>query len=197
MLNRFIIIIFIIGTQFISAQSMDEYRSNMITYSFKERFDQMNPLNIKEFYFYRGTEQITRDQLIEITGDETLIYIDEQIKDTELAGYGTAIGLGVTAVAFLIPSIAFFNTKINVPIFTEPYSITGLATLALTILSIIALIVDVSVTGAILYDLRYNERRIKAVIDRYNETLAAKYQLIPDIGVDANSNLDLSAIMRL
>ncbi len=179
----------------IGTESTD-YNSEKLSYKVKSRFDRYSILNNKEFLFYRGTRQILQDEFISLTADTTLIENKKHQDEAKKVGLGLAIGFGVTGVIFLIPTIVYLNSKINVPIFTEPYTATGLAMLALTLFSFTSVIVDLFIMSAVVYYYRNDEKSIRSAIDKYNEQLAVKYKLIPDISFDNSSQLNFTASIR-
>ena len=69
------------------------------------------------------------------------------------------------------------------------YFLPGLICIGLTVATSLAILVDLSVTFAILHKYQNNERIIKEVIERYNKKLREKLKVIPDFGFNMQSDI--------
>lgn len=201
--KKILVIIFIfisfylIGEEKRANLELEKYKNQKLSYSFEKQFNEMYPIDIKKFSFKQGDKEISFDEIINLTRDAGLLKNMTLLKKAKIAGFTSAIILGSLTVGFLIPSIVFLAKETNYYLIPDNYALTGIAMVILCGLSFIALIVDFVVTFSLIYKYRYNEKSIKQAIDNYNEKLARKYGIIPDISYFNNSSLFVGARIKI
>jgi hypothetical protein len=192
------------------------YENEKITYQVNKYFDSLYPGDMKDFVIFQGKKRITKTQFIVLSNDELLLTNQQYIHKTQLAGFISAGILGGATVSFFIPSVVFFwvhtqyyKTQSNYNVlgysswldfFQAKYSeyfIPGFVCMLLSAVSLVALIVDLTVTFALLYKYQNNENLVRDAIERYNEKLREKYNILPDINSESNDVIKLGLKMNL
>jgi hypothetical protein len=219
-MNKFLIIILFINLA-LSANSVetpsnqDLYNREKITFSSERYYDQLYPGDAMDFRFFQGDKEITADQFIVLSQDELLLRNKKMIRDIKVGGFTGAAILGGLSISFLIPSIIFvavqlnyYNQQVNyqnlgykswIEYYNAKYPeyfIPGLTCIVLTTGCILLLLIDLTVTFALLYKYRFNERLYKEAVERYNEKLKAKYGIMPELGF-LNDNINLGLKINL
>lgn len=190
-----------------SSDKSFNYSSKMLSMEMRESFDPLYPLDVKDFYFYEGERRISKEELIEITQDELLLKNEQKIKDIKRAGLTGAAVIGGVTTTFLIPSLIFIAVQsnyMNIPALQVKDSTTGerygnwleyyqanfhthflpgIITIVLTGLSAVTLLVELTVTFALIYKHKNNHRLYRDAIERYNRRFKDKLSYLPDFGV--------------
>lgn len=174
----------------------DLYNQQKVSFKVKKEFDVLYPLNKKIFYLYKGKERINFQQFITMSNDSVLIKNQKKINKIKIAGFTTAGVMGGAAIAFLIPSIVFIVNMTHYNPIDIGYILSGVSMVGLSLLSVLILLVDLTVTFSLLHKYRFNEYAIKQAIDRYNEKLREKLGIIPDFSFN-NKDIIIGARVRL
>jgi hypothetical protein len=178
-----------------------QYENEKITFEVTSKFDQMMPLNPKEFRMFKGNSRLTLDDFISLSNDPLLLKNIEKVKKIKLAGF-TAIGLsGGATLCFLIPAIVFtvlMNTyKVEPWAYAVDYGyvLSGIMMYAMTAASVLAIIVELTVVFSLIYTFSYNEHSVRQAVDKYNEDLRKKLGIIPDLSMK-RGNMEFSLSYR-
>ena len=97
----------------ITSPVFSSYDEAALSMTFRESYDPLFPLNRKDYYFFQGTNPVSRDELIAITQDELLLKNEKRIKQIQRGGYTAGGVLGGFTFSFLVPSIVFIVLQTN------------------------------------------------------------------------------------
>ena len=190
------------------------YNSEKLSFSSKKYFDLLYPEYVKKFDFFKGGNKITYQEFETTTKDPVLFKNKEIIKQIKLGGFTGAVVLGVSSVSFLIPSIIFvalqtnfYNQKQNLTGYESwldyfmvaypSYFIPGMICISLTIITALSILVDLTITFALLHKYQNNEKLYRDAIERYNKQLREKYRIMPDISIGSKNEIILGIISRI
>lgn len=168
-------------------EKITKYKEEEITYEVKQEFNELYPLNINNFYFYKGEKRLSFNDFLDLSKDPVLLKYKEKIKSIKLAGHSTAIVSGCAGTAFLIPGIIFLVSQTNNNPVDPVYLFSGIGMIGLTGLSAIILIIDLVVTYSLLYKFQYSEYAIKQAVEHYNESLRTKFKITPELSFKAEN----------
>ncbi|HOV15601.1 MAG TPA: hypothetical protein PK771_15040 [Spirochaetota bacterium] len=191
-----------------SDDKLISFKEQKLSFTSKKYFDKLYPDYNKKFEFFQGTKKITQKEFESLTNDPLIIKNNARIKEVKLAGFTGAIALGASSVSFLIPSIIFialqtqyYNRKDNLTVLGysswidyfiakyPEYFLPGIICIALTITTALSILVDLTITFALLHKYQNNERIIKDVIERYNKKLKENLKILPEIGINGKNEL--------
>jgi len=191
-----------------SSDAKTLYESEKITYKIKQYFDPMYPLAAKDISLFKGNKKISMEEFFLLSQDPLLVKNKEMIKKIKLSGFTTAIIFGSISSIFFVSSAIFialqatyYTNKANfkslgydtwLDYFNGKYGeyfLPGLICIGLTGFSLVALIIELTVTFALLHKYSFNERVYKEAIERYNQKLKEKYRWKGDLGFIKNDIL--------
>ncbi|HPO49116.1 MAG TPA: hypothetical protein PLO89_02225 [Spirochaetota bacterium] len=225
-MNRFFLALFFVFVTFVFhsedltgdrviSEDSKSYDTEKISYKFIKKFDLFYPDYVKKFDFYKGDKKITFSEFETLANDPLLYKNKETIKQIKTAGFTGAIVLGISSVSFLIPSIIFValqtNFYNNKKVLTgdgysswldyfikmyPSYFIPGMVCISMTIITALSILVDLTITFALLHKYQNNERIYKEVIEKYNKKLKEKYKIMPDVGLGSKNELILGITSR-
>jgi hypothetical protein len=174
----------------------NKYNEDKITYETKQEFDPLYPLNINNFYFYKGDKRLSFNEFLDLSKDPYLIKNQEKVKKIKLAGHTTAIVSSIAGAAFLIPGIIFIVNQTNYRPVDGSYLLSGVGMIAMTGVSGLVLIIDLIVTYSLLYKFQFNEYAVKQAVERYNENLRMKLKIVPELSYQ-NDNIIVGVNLKL
>jgi hypothetical protein len=191
------LMLFILILNFFPVYSSD-LSGDAISLETKKNFNPLYPTDEVWFTFIRGSERLTLDQFITLSKDEVLIKNQELLKKTKYNGFLAAGILGGVTVSFLIPSAVFIGLQTSyymiqsnyqqmgynswIDYFSSEYAqifFPGLITIAFTIASAAALVIELIVTFSMISYYSFNEKLIKEAVNRYNRKLKNQTLLLP------------------
>lgn len=203
-MKKYFIIFFIFIELFINANeknidqtddTLKKFNEEKLSYIAKKRFDEMSPLDVFDFYFYKGEKEISLEEFLSLTNDPLYYKNIEIIKKIKIGGFTTAGILGGCVIAFSIPSAILVANAVSYNLTTElksNYLMSGVVSAILAIGSGIALIIDLIVTFSLIHKYENNENLYRVIIERYNNKLRDSLLLQPDLSIrDENLNLFL------
>jgi hypothetical protein len=192
------------------------YNQEQITLETNKYFDQEYPGDAKEFIFHQGDKTLTPEQFTVLSQDDVLLRNQKYLKTTKIAGFTTAGIFGGLTIAFFIPSVIFIYLQTvyykNQTNYTNlgynswidyykdkyvGYFIPGLTCIVLTAACTLFLIIDLIVTFVLLNKYKFNERLYQDAVDRYNEKLRQKYNIIPEMGLLSEKSFNLGLKINL
>ena len=69
--------------------------------------------------------------------------------------------------------------------------------ISLTIITALSILVDLTITFALLHKYQNNEKLYRDAIERYNKQLREKYRIMPDISIGSKNEIILGIISRI
>ncbi len=189
--------------------------NEQITIQTRKYFDPMLPLDATEFIIMKGKTRITDNDFYFLTLDPLLIKNNRELAKVKRGGLiGAAVLGGVTASFFTVSAvfIALQTTYYLNPssygsmgykswydYFMDSYPslfFTGLFFTALTVVGLVALLIDLLVTYSLIHKYKNNEKAYREAAARYNNMMMKKYSLIPDLGYNSETS-DLMITFKL
>ncbi|HOJ62901.1 MAG TPA: hypothetical protein PLE45_00640 [Spirochaetota bacterium] len=166
-----------------------KFNEEKLSYIVKKRFEETRPLDVVDFYFYKGENLISFEEFISLTNDPLYYKNLENIKNTKIAGFTTAGILGACTVSFIIPSAILTTNAVSYNL-TEQlktnYFMSGIVSAAFAVFCGAALIIDLVVTFSLLHKYENNENLYRIIIERYNKRLKESLLIIPDVSLNSD-----------
>jgi hypothetical protein len=172
------------------------YNDEKISYEAKQEFDELYPLNINNFYFFKGEKKITFKEFLDLSKDPYLLKFQEKVKKVRLTGFSTAIISGVVGSIFLIPGIIFITSESNFSPIDQSYFFTGVGMIGAAGLSGLIALIDLIVTFSLLHKFQYSEYAVKQAVERYNENLRVKLKIMPELSFN-NDNFTIGLNFKI
>lgn len=170
----------------------ESYEADYISYAEKKRFDVFYPLDVTDFYFYKGGKEITFQEFIALSGDPLFAKNSETIKKIKVIGAFTGGVFGASLLASVIPAGILINSAVSYNMIDNAYLASGVVTAALAVFSGIGLIVDLIVTFSLLHRYKFNGAVVREAVDNYNKKLRVKFGITPDLSFEKENDLFLS-----
>ncbi|HNZ26785.1 MAG TPA: hypothetical protein PLG34_10010 [Spirochaetota bacterium] len=170
----------------------ENYESEYISYIEKKRFDVFYPLDVTDFYFYKGGKEITFQDFIALSGDPLFVKNSDTIKKVKVIGAFTGGVFGASLCACAIPAGILLNSAVSYNMIDKVYLASGVVAAALAVVSGIGLIVDLIVTFSLLHRYKFNGNIVREAVDNYNKNLRIKFGITPDLSFEKESDLFLS-----
>ncbi|MBP7553780.1 MAG: hypothetical protein KA885_10175 [Spirochaetes bacterium] len=168
------------------------YETDYISYIEKKRFDVFYPLDVTDFYFYKGGKEITFQDFITLSGDPLFVKNNDTIKKIKVIGAFTGGVFGASLCAFAIPAGILVSSAVSYNMIDNVYLASGVVTAALAVFSGIGLIVDLIVTFSLLHRYKFNGNIVREAVDNYNKKLRVKFGITPDLSFEKENDLFLS-----
>ena len=167
-----------------------------LTYTVQRRFSGKSTLDVKDFYFYLGDNEISFDQFKTLTNDPLIAKTDKMLKQTIV--YGSVCGsiFGLTFLGSVIPASVMI-TSANMETFGgEKYLLSGIAMFAIATASMVGIIIDIIAATTVYHKYRYNEEIIRTVVDRYNKKIGS-VKVQPDISYNNSDGFGLNLRIKI
>lgn len=201
-------IIFIFFLNFINAEDnnltfdstvdlIKRFNEEKLSYIVKKRFNELYPLDVVDFYFYKGEDLISFEEFINITNDPLYFNNLETIKKTKIVGATIGIIFGSCTLAFMIPSAILITNAVSYNLTVElksNYFMSGVVSVVLSFACAVGGIIDLIVTFSLLHQYENNENLYKKIIERYNNKLKKSLILTPDISFYNN---DIGLLIKI